>query len=67
MCLDTLGKDEKTVFPVGIFNCQSGGSASQVCPQKVKTIVQCPPCLSEQSLNVLQTPKPVMLCVDVDA
>ena len=30
LCLDTMGKDEKTVFPVGLFNCQGGASASEV-------------------------------------
>ncbi|GFR78267.1 polypeptide N-acetylgalactosaminyltransferase [Elysia marginata] len=30
ICLDTLQKDEKTVFDMGMFHCQSGGSASQV-------------------------------------
>ncbi|XP_055884839.1 probable N-acetylgalactosaminyltransferase 9 isoform X3 [Biomphalaria glabrata] len=30
ICLDTLQRDEKTVFDVGMFSCQNGGSASQV-------------------------------------
>lgn len=30
LCLDTLGKDEKTVFDVGLFQCQGGASASEV-------------------------------------
>ncbi|KAK3762295.1 hypothetical protein RRG08_006040 [Elysia crispata] len=30
ICLDTLQKDEKTIFDMGMFHCQSGGSASQV-------------------------------------
>ncbi|BFY97302.1 hypothetical protein BsWGS_00342 [Bradybaena similaris] len=30
MCLDTLQKDENSVFDMGIFACQNGGSASQV-------------------------------------
>lgn len=30
MCLDTLGKDEKTSFEVGVFSCQGGGSAAEV-------------------------------------
>ncbi|XP_052256788.1 probable N-acetylgalactosaminyltransferase 9 isoform X2 [Dreissena polymorpha] len=30
LCLDTLGKDEKTVFDIGVFSCQGGASASEV-------------------------------------
>ncbi|XP_059168212.1 probable N-acetylgalactosaminyltransferase 9 isoform X3 [Physella acuta] len=30
LCLDTLQKDEKSVFDIGMFFCQNGGSASQV-------------------------------------
>ncbi|CAL1528786.1 unnamed protein product [Lymnaea stagnalis] len=30
ICLDTLQKDEKSVFDMGMFHCQNGGSASQV-------------------------------------
>ncbi|CAG5120073.1 unnamed protein product [Candidula unifasciata] len=30
MCLDTLQKDESTVFEMGLFSCQNGGSSSQV-------------------------------------
>ena len=30
LCLDTLGKDEKTVFDIGVFFCQGGASASEV-------------------------------------
>ncbi|BFZ02126.1 hypothetical protein BsWGS_05164 [Bradybaena similaris] len=30
LCLDTLQKDEKSSFEMGIFFCQNGGSASQV-------------------------------------
>ncbi|XP_033761442.1 probable N-acetylgalactosaminyltransferase 9 isoform X2 [Pecten maximus] len=30
LCLDTLGKDEKTTFDVGLFSCQNGASASEV-------------------------------------
>ncbi|XP_064614410.1 polypeptide N-acetylgalactosaminyltransferase 1-like isoform X2 [Liolophura sinensis] len=30
LCLDTLQKDEKTVFDMGLFSCQSGASANQV-------------------------------------
>jgi hypothetical protein len=29
-CLDTLGKDEKTSFSLGVFFCQGGTSANQV-------------------------------------
>ncbi|XP_021369939.1 probable N-acetylgalactosaminyltransferase 9 [Mizuhopecten yessoensis] len=30
LCLDTLGKDEKMTFDVGLFSCQNGASASEV-------------------------------------
>ncbi|XP_069110919.1 probable N-acetylgalactosaminyltransferase 9 isoform X2 [Argopecten irradians] len=30
LCLDTLGKDEKTTFNMGLFSCQNGASASEV-------------------------------------
>lgn len=30
LCLDTLGKDEKTFFDIGIFACQGGKSASEI-------------------------------------
>ncbi|XP_052807229.1 probable N-acetylgalactosaminyltransferase 9 isoform X1 [Mya arenaria] len=30
LCLDTMGKDEKTVFDIGVFSCQGGASASEV-------------------------------------
>ncbi|XP_060079724.1 probable N-acetylgalactosaminyltransferase 9 [Ylistrum balloti] len=30
LCLDTLGKDEKVTFDVGLFSCQNGASASEV-------------------------------------
>ncbi|CAH1789536.1 unnamed protein product [Owenia fusiformis] len=30
MCLDTLGKDEKKVIPIGVYSCQGGASASEV-------------------------------------
>lgn len=30
LCLDTLGKDEKSQFNVGLFFCQNGASASEV-------------------------------------
>lgn len=30
LCLDTLQKDEKTVFDMGMFYCQNGGSSNQV-------------------------------------
>lgn len=30
LCLDTMGKDEKSSFNIGIFPCQNGGSASEV-------------------------------------
>ena len=31
LCLDTMGKDEKTVINVGVFSCQGGASANEVC------------------------------------
>lgn len=31
LCLDTLQKDEKTVFDMGIYSCQNGASANEVC------------------------------------
>ena len=31
LCLDTMGKDEKTVFNIGVFSCQGGASANEVC------------------------------------
>jgi len=31
ICLDTLGKDEKVEFELGLFACQGGKSASEVC------------------------------------
>lgn len=30
LCLDTLQKDEKTVFDMGIYSCQNGASANEV-------------------------------------
>lgn len=30
LCLDTMGKDEKTVFDIGVFSCQGGASANEV-------------------------------------
>lgn len=30
LCLDTMGKDEKMVFNVGLFYCQNGASANEV-------------------------------------
>ncbi|KAL3832393.1 hypothetical protein ACJMK2_024040 [Sinanodonta woodiana] len=30
LCLDTLGKDDKTIFDVGLFSCQGGHSANEV-------------------------------------
>ncbi|XP_060585105.1 probable N-acetylgalactosaminyltransferase 9 isoform X2 [Ruditapes philippinarum] len=36
LCLDTLGKDEKTVFDIGVFSCQGGASASEVFSLSLK-------------------------------
>ncbi|XP_045168076.2 probable N-acetylgalactosaminyltransferase 9 isoform X1 [Mercenaria mercenaria] len=36
LCLDTLGKDEKTVFDIGLFSCQGGASASEVFSLSLK-------------------------------
>lgn len=30
LCLDTLQKDEKSVFDVGLYHCQNGASANEV-------------------------------------
>ncbi|XP_013399939.1 polypeptide N-acetylgalactosaminyltransferase 13-like isoform X2 [Lingula anatina] len=30
LCLDTMGKDEKTRFDIGLFHCQNGASANEV-------------------------------------
>ncbi|KAK3108152.1 hypothetical protein FSP39_002075 [Pinctada imbricata] len=30
LCLDTLQKDEKTIFDIGLFSCQNGASANEV-------------------------------------
>ena len=32
MCLDTLQKDEKMEFDMGLYSCQNGASANQVSP-----------------------------------
>lgn len=36
LCLDTMGKDEKTVFDIGVFSCQGGASASEVFSLSLK-------------------------------
>jgi len=30
ICLDTLGRDEKVEFELGLFHCQGGKSAAEV-------------------------------------
>lgn len=39
LCLDTLGKDEKTSFDVSVYPCQNGASASEVSLLKLKDFV----------------------------
>lgn len=41
LCLDTMGKDEKTVFEIGLFSCQGGASANEVRDWSIFLSVLC--------------------------